>query len=100
MIKRLSAFLLAMLCALTINLPAFAEEHTAHGDLKDGQDATCTENGYWEYEDGCKIEIPALGHDYSSTTTVYHCINQAEITTYTCGRCCDPYDKPLRETSG
>ncbi len=100
MIKKLSALLLALICAVSMTMPAFAAEHTEHGNVVNGLDPTCTEAGFIEYEDGCKIEIEATGHDYSSVTTVYHCIDQAEIKTYTCDTCGDTYDETIKATTG
>ena len=100
MIKRLSALLLALICAVSLAFPAFAQEHTEHGNVIDGLDPTCTVDGYVEYEDGCKIAIEATGHDYRSVTTEYHCIDQAEITTYTCNTCGHTYNETIKATTG
>lgn len=98
MFKKISALLLALICAISMTMPAFATEHD-HSTVVGGADPTCTEPGYIEYLDGCKDVIEAKGHNYSSTSTKYNCVEQDEVITYTCA-CGDTYDETVKTKTG
>ena len=64
--------------------------------------ATCTENGYYEYtctmcKDSYKTEIPKLGHDYKLTKTVDATCTEDGYYEYTCTRCGDSYQTPIEK---